>query len=55
MNSNYFIIDENRNMLLLLLILAVITKASICDAETYSDYLNAYPMKCGKECEEYFK
>ncbi|KAK8833464.1 hypothetical protein WA577_006702, partial [Blastocystis sp. JDR] len=39
----------------LVLLLGLALSAELCNSDVYNSYLEAYPMKCGSDCDEYKK
>ncbi|KAK8828092.1 hypothetical protein WA556_004721, partial [Blastocystis sp. ATCC 50177/Nand II] len=39
----------------LVLLLELAVSAELCNSDVYNSYLEAYPMKCGSDCDEYKK
>ena len=44
-----------RMFLFTLLLLGITLASELCTSDVYDSYLEAYPMKCGSDCDEYKK
>ena len=51
-NSPQFIM---KTIVSLVLLLELALSAELCNSGVYDSYLEAYPMKCGSDCDEYKK
>ena len=49
-NSPQFIM---KTIVSLVLLLELALSAELCNSGVYDSYLEAYPMKCGSDCDEY--
>ena len=45
----------NRVLVCIVLLLAVVYSQQLCTSDVYDTYLEAFPMKCGSDCDEYKK
>ena len=44
-----------KTIISLVLLLELAVSAELCTSDVYNSYLEAYPMKCGSNCDEYKK
>ena len=44
-----------KTIISLVLLLELALSAELCNSDVYDSYLEAYPMKCGSDCDEYKK
>ena len=44
-----------RMFLFTLLLLGITLASELCTSDVYDSFLEAYPMKCGSDCDEYKK
>ena len=44
-----------KTIISLVLLLGLALSAELCNSDVYNSYLEAYPMKCGNDCDEYKK
>ena len=42
-----------KTIISLVLLLELALSAELCNTDVYDSYLEAYPMKCGSDCNEY--
>ena len=42
-----------KTIISLVLLLELAVSAELCNSDVYNSYLEAYPMKCGSDCDEY--